>query len=96
MEMIIELTFTLSPETLEGGYTRYSSSDLPGFRILCEPKESPLPIIQSALKEFMPPMMLAVFREKIKLKGLRIRPSFDAASSGKPPPITMEATLARV
>ena len=55
----LELTIKLTPEDMEGGYTSYTSEDLPGFRILCQPKENPLPLLQDAIKAFLPPMLRA-------------------------------------
>ena len=46
MATTIELKFTLRPEKLEGGYTRYTTEDLPGFRLLCEPEENPIPLLE--------------------------------------------------
>lgn len=41
-------------EILEGGYIRYVSTKLPGFRVLCEPGEDPRPLIQQAAHAFIP------------------------------------------
>ena len=54
MSTTIELKITLKPEALEGGYTRYTTDELPGFRILCEPKENPMPLIERAIHKFLP------------------------------------------
>lgn len=59
MEIELELTINLTPEEMEGGYTRYTSDDLPGFRVLCEPKENPLPLLRDAITAFLPPMLRA-------------------------------------
>lgn len=64
MSTILELTFTLEPEGLEGGYTRYASSDLPGFRILCEPGENPIPLIERAAHKFFPAFIAAAMRPR--------------------------------
>lgn len=96
MSTTLELTFTLVPESLEGGYTRYVSSDLPGFRILCEPNESPFPLIERAAAKFIPAAIAAAMDKKLKLTGLRISSPATAMFRGKPATITMAAELARV
>jgi hypothetical protein len=90
----LELTIKLKPEALDGGYTRYTTDDLPGFRILCEPKENPIPLIRDAMEKFMPPMLAAIHKQKITLKGLRIISSGSTFFSGRPEPITLEADFA--
>lgn len=94
-EFTLELTFTLEPEELEGGYTRYASSDLPGFRILCQPRENPIPLIEEAASAFIPTAISAHFDHKLILKGLRLIPSPKTFFSGARLPIEMEAELAR-
>lgn len=62
MDITLELTIKLTPEELEGGYIRYTSDDLPGFRVLCEPEENPIPLIRDAIMLFMPPMLRAAMK----------------------------------
>ena len=89
----LEIRFELKPEELDGGYTRYTSDDLPGFRILCEPNENPISLIESAIYDFIPPLVKAVMRKKVFVKGLRIIPSAGIFRN-KPAPIEMKADLA--
>jgi hypothetical protein len=95
MNITLELTIKLTPEEMGGGYTRYISDDLPGFRVLCEPKENPLPLLQDAITAFLPPMLRAAAKDKFTLKGLRIISNAKTMFKGSPAPITMEADLAQ-
>ena len=96
MKLTVEMTLTITPEELEGGYVRYTSDEMPGFSLLCEPKESPLPLLSEAMEQFMPPMFAAMMRGKVTLKGLRIISTAGALFKGAPGPIKMEADLAHV
>ena len=94
MATTIELKFTLRPEELEGGYTRYTTEDLPGFRLLCEPDENPIPLIERAIAKFMPIFIDAAMKGKSSMKGLRIIPSSPRdLFRGTPAPILMEADI---
>jgi hypothetical protein len=95
MEATLELTIKLTPEELEGGYTRYISDDLPGFHVLCEPEENPIPILQDAITAFMPSMLRAAMKDKLTLKGLRIISTGKTLFKGSPDAIIMEADLAQ-
>jgi hypothetical protein len=87
------LAFTLIPETLEGGYARYTSQELPGFRVLCEPNENPIPLFESALQAFLPPLIQAAEKRKIVLQTLRIKTPA-AIFERRPAPVHMEADYA--
>jgi hypothetical protein len=94
MSTTIELRITLNPEALEGGYTRYTTDELPGFRILCEPKENPIPLIERAIHKFMPPWLTASIKGKTSMRELRIIASSPKdLFMGMPTPILMEADI---
>jgi hypothetical protein len=94
MTTTIELKFTLRPEELEGGYTRYATEDLPGFRLLCEPNENPIPLIERAITKFIPPFIAAAMKGKSSIRGLRIIPSSPRdLFRGTPADILMEADI---
>jgi len=94
MSTTLELKITLKPEELEGGYIRYTSEDLPGFRILCEPGENPIPLIGRAMGKFMPAWLAAAMKGHASIKGLRIIPSSPKDTfRGAPSPIEMEADI---
>lgn len=94
MSTTIELRITLKPEALEGGYTRYTTDDLPGFRILCEPKENPIPLIERAIHKFLPTWLTAAMKGKTSMRELRIIASSPKdLFTGTPAPIFMEADI---
>jgi hypothetical protein len=94
MTTTIELKFTLRPEELEGGYTRYTTEDLPGFRLLCEPSENPIPLIERAITKFIPAFIAAAMTGKSSIRGLRIIPSSPRdLFKGTPAAILMEADI---
>jgi hypothetical protein len=94
MSTTLELKIKLKPEELEGGYIRYTSEDLPGFRILCEPQENPIPLIENAMNKFMPAWLSAAMKGRASIKGLRIIPSSPKdVFRGIPSPIDMEADI---
>lgn len=88
------IEFTLTPEALEGGYARYTSEELPGFRVLCEPNENPIPLFEIALQAFLPPLLQAAENRKVELKTLRIKSSAGAILKRQPAPVHMEADYA--
>ena len=96
MTTTLEIRATIEPEQLEGGYIRYTSADLPGFRLLCEPSENPITLMESALREFMPPLLTAALKKKVTLKGLRIIPSSGALFGSELGSIAMEADVSTV
>ena len=63
VDLLLRISVQLDPEEMEGGYTRYISEDLPGFRILCEPNENPIPLIERAMEKFIP----------VYVKGVRVK-----------------------
>jgi len=91
MSTKIELRITLKPEALEGGYTRYTTDELPGFRILCEPRENPFPLIDRAIHKFMPAWLTASMGNA-SMKELRIIAS-PKDIMGTPATILMEADI---
>jgi len=95
MNTKIELSITLSPEDMGGGYTRYTTEQMPGFRILCEPKEDPIPLIQHAIDKFMPLWLDAsTFKGRARMTELRIIPtSFQDLVMGLPTPFLMKAEI---
>lgn len=94
MSTTIELRITLKPEALEGGYTRYTTDELPGFRILCEPKENPIPLIERAIHKFLPAWLTAAMKGKTSMRELRIIASSPKELfTGTPAPIFMEADI---
>jgi hypothetical protein len=95
MNTRIELRITLNPETIEGGYTRYTTKEMPGFRVLCEPREDPIPLIEHAIHRFMPPWLNAsAFRGRAAMRELRIIPTSPRdLVMGLPTPILMKAEI---
>lgn len=92
MSTTIELKITLKPEAQDGGYTRYTTDELPGFRILCEPKENPIPLIDRAIHKFIPAWLMVAMKGKASMKELRIIAS-PKDFMGMPTPILMEADI---
>ena len=86
-EIRLELKIKLSPEQLEGGFTRYTTEELLGFRILCEPNENPIPLIERAVQVFMPAWIKAAMHGNASMKGVRIIPLSARTLMGVPAPL---------